>query len=212
VSEFSAESIARNVAATPPAEWLAVVLGVIYIVLIIRRNRWGWAAGGVSSALLVVLAARAHLPMQALLQFSYVVAAVIGWFSWAPGAKPQHIRVWPWSRHLLAIALCLLASLGLAQLLAAQHASAWPFLDSLVTCVGLFATWLVARIYLENWIYWLVIDAISVFLFLAQQLPVTALLFVLYFTIACFGLRSWLRTWRAQQAGARQTGARQTGA
>jgi nicotinamide mononucleotide transporter len=199
VKEFSFEAMSRSVLATSPVEWIAVLLGVIYVVLIVRRNRWGWAAGGVSSALLTVLAARAHLPMQAVLQFSYVVAAVYGWWSWAPGAKPQKIALLPWSRHCIAMTVCIVASLGLAHVLAAQNASAWPFLDSLVTCVGLFATWLVARVYLENWMYWLVIDSISVFLFAKQDLAVTALLFVLYFVIACIGLRSWLRDYRAQE-------------
>ena len=199
MDEFYLQSIVRGVAATPPAEWLAVALGVVYVLLIMRRNRRGWVAGGISSAILVVLAARAHLPMQALLQFSYVLAAFYGWFSWAPGSQPQRISVWPMSRHLLAVTLCVLGSLVLARVLAAQNASAWPFLDSLVTCLGLFATWLMARVYLENWIYWLVIDAISVFLFIAQQLPVTAMLFVLYFIITCFGLRSWLRNYRGQE-------------
>jgi nicotinamide mononucleotide transporter len=198
VKEFSFDAMARSVAATSLTEWIAVLLGVIYIVLIVRRNRWGWAAGGVSSALLTVLAARAQLPMQALLQFSYVIAAVYGWWSWAPGAQPQRISVLPWSKHLAAIAICIVVSLGLAQLPAMQHASAWPFLDSLVTCVGLFATWLVARVYLENWIYWLVIDSISVFLFIKQDLAVTALLFVMYFLIACIGMRSWWHSYRNQ--------------
>ena len=82
--DLSAKTLLTQVRATSAAEWIAVVMGVVYVLLIMRRNRWGWVAGGISSLILAVLAARAHLPMQAVLQFSYVLAAVYGWWHWAP--------------------------------------------------------------------------------------------------------------------------------
>lgn len=182
---------------TPAAEWLAVVLGVVYIILIMRRQRWGWAAGGCSSLILMVLAARSHLPMQAMLQFSYVVAAVYGWWKWAPDAAGQHIGHWHWKGHALAWCATLVVSLLLARLLKQEGYSAWPLIDSLVACLGLLATWLVAKVYLENWLYWMLIDALSLYLFSAQGLVVTSLLFAIYFVISTVGLVSWWRTWRA---------------
>jgi len=198
--ESGAGDLLEQVRRTSPAEWLAVILGVVYILLIMRRRRWGWAAGGASSLILTVLAARAQLPMQALLQFSYVIAAVYGWMKWAPDAAGQRIGTWHWRGHALACAASLVASLLLARLLQQEGYSAWPFLDSLVACLGLFATWLVARVYLENWLYWIVIDAMSLYLFIAQGLVVTALLFAVYLVIATAGLVSWWRAWRAGTA------------
>jgi len=198
--ESSAAELLEQIRRTSVAEWLAVALGVVYILLIMRRQRWGWAAGGASSLILTALAARAHLPMQALLQFSYVIAAVYGWWKWAPDAAGQRIGVWHWRGHALACALSVVASLLLARLLMQEGYSAWPFLDSLVACLGLFATWLVARVYLENWLYWILIDALSLYLFIAQGLVVTAMLFALYLVIATAGLASWWRSWRAGTA------------
>jgi nicotinamide mononucleotide transporter len=192
----------EQVRRTSAAEWLAVALGVVYIILIMRRQRWGWVAGGASSLILTMLAARAHLPMQALLQLSYVVAAVYGWMKWAPDAAAQRVGVWHWRGHLLACAVSMIVSLLLARLLMQEGYSAWPFLDSLVACLGLFATWLVARVYLENWLYWILIDAMSLYLFIAQGLVVTAALFVIYLLISIFGLASWWRSWRAGSAAA----------
>lgn len=187
----------EQVRRTSAAEWIAVALGVVYALLILRRQRWGWVAGGASSLILTVLAARAHLPMQALLQFSYVVAAVYGWRKWAPDAAAQQIGTWHWRGHLLAVVASVAASLLLARLLRQEGYSAWPFLDSLVACLGLLATWMVARVYLENWIYWILIDSLSLYLFNAQGLVVTAMLFAVYLVIATAGLVSWWRSWRA---------------
>jgi nicotinamide mononucleotide transporter len=62
---------------------------------------------------------------------------------------------------------------------------------------GLAITWMVARKILENWLYWLVIDSVSIFLYLDRGLYLTALLFIAYLVIAVFGYRTWLRHYRA---------------
>jgi nicotinamide mononucleotide transporter len=201
VPEFDFQVLLDNLRRTSAAEWAAVAAGLVYIVLIIRRNRWGWLAGGISSLLFVMICARSRLPMQALLQASYVAGAIYGWCSWAPESKPQQISRWTLRGHLLVLTLCIFISLGLRQLLVDE--SAFPFMDSLVACIGLFATWQVARVYLENWVYWIIIDAISVYLYLAQGLMVTAGLFAIYMVMAATGLRSWAKIRTAQLANAR---------
>jgi nicotinamide mononucleotide transporter len=200
VPQVDFQVLLDNLRRTSAAEWVAVAAGLIYIVLIIRRNRWGWVAGGISSLLFVVICARSRLPMQALLQASYVAGAIYGWCRWAPESKPQQISLWTLRGHLLVLALCMLVSLGLRQLMADE--SAFPFMDSLVACIGLFATWLVARVYLENWVYWIIIDAISVYLYFAQDLMVTAGLFAIYMVMAATGLRSWAKIRTTQLANA----------
>lgn len=180
------------------AEWFTVVTGLLYVVAIIRRRRIGWIFGGLSSLVLAVLAARSHLPMQAVLQSSYVVAAVYGWRSWSAEASQPVVRTWHWRGHLLLLGGCVLASLALAPLLGGE--SAFPLLDSLVACIGLGATWLTARTYLENWLYWIAVDAVSVYLFVAQDLRGVALLYALFTVIAAAGLLAWWKAWRVAGA------------
>jgi nicotinamide mononucleotide transporter len=196
--ELSAEALLAGLRKTTVAEWIAVATGLVYVLLIIRRQRLGWLFGGISSSILVVLCLRSKLPMQALLQASYVAGAVYGWWSWAPQSQPQRISLWSLRKHLAVIGLTVLVSLGLRHLLADEFA--FPFMDSLVACLGLFATWLTARVYLENWVYWIVIDAVSIYLYLAQGLTVTAGLFAIYLVTASFGLRSWWQLRRSQLA------------
>jgi nicotinamide mononucleotide transporter len=188
----------QGLKATSAIEWVAVATGFAYALLIMLRRRIGWVFGAVSSLILALLAARARLPMQALLQLSYVGAAVYGWWSWSRSSAQPVIRWWHWRGHAIGIAACLLVSLLLAQLL--QDESAFPFIDSLAACVGLLATWLLARVYLENWLYWIAIDAVSIYLFFTQGLVSTAVLYVLYFSIAVIGFFGWRRGWQKAQA------------
>jgi nicotinamide mononucleotide transporter len=183
-----------------PLELIAVVSGITYVLLILRRQRWGWVAGALSSSIYVLLSARARLPMQSLLQGYYVVMSVYGWYSWTRNAAEQGGRIfrWPARRHLYAAGLIGVASLLSAQVLARATGAAWPLLDSLSTWTSFVATWLVARSVLENWLYWIGADIIMVFLFARQGYPFTAGLFLTYMAFSCFGLRAWLQRYRRQ--------------
>nr|PZN70044.1 MAG: hypothetical protein DIU62_01090 [Pseudomonadota bacterium] len=200
MTEELARRFIEGVRNTPPAEWLAVIAGVVYVVLIMRRRRLGWVFGGISSAILMVLAARARLPMNALLQASYVVAAVYGWWEWSRGREDRPIRFWHLRGHMIALAGCVVVSLGLSRLLAIEGTSAFPFTDSMVACTGLFATWLVARVSIENWLYWIAVDAVSIYLFFSQGLVVSSILYVLFLVISTLGFFSWLAKYRRQAA------------
>jgi nicotinamide mononucleotide transporter len=195
------EQLWADLQATSWLEVAAVLFGIVYVLLIVRRNRVGWIAGAASSIIYVWLAARASLPMQSALQAYYVVMSVYGWYSWTRNQSEQAGRIhhWPWPKHLAAAAIIILASVLSAYWLALGTQAAWPWLDSLSTCVSLLATWLVARNVLENWLYWICADAVMIFLFMQQGHPFTALLFAIYLTIAAFGYRRWLRQYRQQQ-------------
>jgi nicotinamide mononucleotide transporter len=192
------QRLLEGMRSTDPLEWLAFLAGVIYVVLIMQRRRTGWIFGGISALALMVLFWRSRLPMNAMLQFSYVVAAVYGWRSWSRPHAGRRIGVWHWRGHVLALASCLLISAGLWQLLRIEGYSAFPFTDSLVACMGLFATWLVARVYLENWLYWIVVDAITIYLCLAQGMIVPLLLYAVYLVIAAVGFCNWLAKYQRQ--------------
>ena len=64
--------------------------------------------------------------------------------------------------------------------LARNTSQALPYVDAFTTWSAVFATWLTAQKAIDNWAWWLVIDLVSIGLYLSRGLPLTALLFVLY--------------------------------
>jgi len=176
-----------------------MVAGVGYAVLAAMRNRLCWISGAVSSAAAALAAGLRGLPMQSALQVFFVGMSIYGWMSWskASGDDELAVGVWPPGWHLgAAIALIGLTFVS-AHLLATETSAAWPLLDSLTTWFSLFATWLAARAKLENWLYWIAIDGVLVFLFYKQELPFLALLNVLFIGIAAAGFVAWRRRFRA---------------
>ncbi len=183
------------------AEVLAVAFGVGYALLAVRRNRWAWAFGAVSSALLAWLAGEAGLPLQSGLQTLYIGMAVYGFWQWSDSSSSRDgvnvIRRWPLSRHASVAVLIVLVAIFLAPWLSIATAGSWPRLDAAVTCASLLATWMTTRSVLESWLYWMVVNTASMFLYGAQGLWFVVALYAVYFVIAVIGWREW----RAQMAG-----------
>jgi nicotinamide mononucleotide transporter len=192
------ESILVGLRNTSAPEAVSVALGLLYSVLAVRRTRWCWVAGGVSSGILVALAWQAKLPMQACLQGYYVGMAVYGFWHWSRNeGATRPVTTWPLRAHVISWVVILGLSALTSRYLASETQAAWPFLDSLTTWGSLLATWLTAQVKLENWLYWIVFDAIAVFLFVAQELMFVALLMLVYLVIATFGFIAWSRSRRA---------------
>ena len=203
------ETLLGAMAEIPAAEWVAVVFAFAYLVLAIRQNAWCWACSMVSSAIFLVLFARGGLVMQAGLQVFYVAMAVYGWWAWrrgGDGAQPVlPVRRWPLRWHLLAMAAIAVVSVVNGRWVAGAGSNdVVPYVDALTAWVSVFATWLVARKVLENWLYWIVIDMVAAALYFTQGLHATAVLFVVYSLVAIRGYRQWQADYRREGLG--QTG------
>ena len=64
----------------------------------------------------------------------------------------------------------------------------------------MITTFLVVRKVLENWLYWIVIDGLALFVYIERGLYMTALLFALYLVIVVFGYLKWRQEYRAYSA------------
>ena len=180
-------------------EVVAVALAIGYLVLAIRQNIWCWVCAGISTAIYVWLFASARLYMESALNLFYFAMAVYGYLVWRDGGADDSGRpvvVWPISVHAMAIAAVIIATSVSGFLLAEFTDAVYPYIDSATTFAAIWATFLVARKVLENWWYWLVIDAASVIIYWSRDLQLTALLFVLYVVLIPIGLVSWTRSYR----------------
>ncbi len=188
------ERILAGLAAIPPAEWVAVVLALGYLLLAVRQNPWCWACAIASSAIFLVLFVQAGLVMQVALQVFYIGMGLYGWFAWRRGGESGAalpVSRWSARRHALAMAVLCVASLVNGWLIARTQGGWVPYVDAFVAWVSVLATWLVARKVLENWLYWIVVDSVAVLLYWSQGLHATAALFVVYVLIAVRGYFAW---------------------
>jgi nicotinamide mononucleotide transporter len=172
-------------------EVLAVLLSILYLLLAVRQNILCWLAGILSSTLYIFIMYSAGLYMEACLQVFYIAMGFYGLSQWKSNESKFLVRSWNSTNHFKVVSLILLLTLGSGYLLEIFTDAALPFFDALTTWGAVVATYMVAKKLIENWIYFFVIDFISVFLFVSRDLYLTAALFVGYLIIIFFGYQSW---------------------
>ena len=176
-------------------EIIAVILAIVYLILAVKQNIWCWTAWIISSCLYCYIMYSVGLYMESGLQVFYIIMGFYGWSQWSK-AKPESVyEVFTWTpiQHILSILLILFLTVSSGYLLDQFTEAALPFWDALTTWGAIVTTYMVAKKVLENWIYWFVIDLISVFLFTSRELYLTAFLFFSYLFIIVIGYRSWNR-------------------
>ncbi|MAM71117.1 MAG: nicotinamide mononucleotide transporter [Gammaproteobacteria bacterium] len=186
-------------------EILAVALAIAYLLLAARESILCWYCAFASSLIFVFLFWDVSLLMESMLNIFYVVMAVVGWRQWKFGGKTDGelaistLQLW---QHGVIIGLMLSLALINGWLLTRYTSAAWPYLDSFTTWASLITTFMVVFKVLENWLYWFLIDSISIYLYIDRELYLTALLFFAYVIIVVFGYINWRKTY--QLAGQKQ--------
>jgi len=191
------QTVIHAASSMSPWEGAAVILAITYLLLAVRENVWCWLFAFISTAIYTVLFWDVSLLMDSALNVYYMAMAVFGWYQWTRGGgdneAPHALAVRSLQKRqqgLIIISILLLS--GFSGYLLSEHSTAaWPYLDSFTTWASVITTYLVARKYLQNWLYWIVIDAVSVPLYIERGLGLTALLFAIYIIIAVAGYFSW---------------------
>ena len=178
---------------------VGTTFGLLYLWLEYRANIWVWVVGAIMPMVHGVLYLTNGIYADAAMQLYYVAAGIYGLVVWS--RRPKHkddgkIKHTPlrWVLPLVAVYAVLHVALyfGLAEFTDSRV----PFLDSMSTALSIVAMWMLSRKLVEQWLVWLVVDAISVGLYLYKGIPITAALYGLYCILALAGYMRWRRSCR----------------
>lgn len=175
-------------------EWLALGLAIAYLWLIIKERIEAWYCAFLSTAIYTVLFWQVSLLMESALNIYYMAMAIYGWWQWQFGGGRNQgvtVHVWPWQKHSICIGLILLCTSASGWLLSHHTQAAHPFIDSFTTWAAVFTTYLVTQKVLANWLYWIVINSLSVWLYLDRGLYPTSALFMGYVGMSVVGYYRW---------------------
>jgi nicotinamide mononucleotide transporter len=184
-------------------EIVAVAFGLANIALLVRKSVWNFACAIVMVSLYAVIFYRARLYSEALLQVFFLVVNLFGWWKWTRAIDDEgELRV-QWSSPAL-LGACVVATGLLAAALGTAMArwtnAAAPYADATVTAASVVAQFLLSFRRIENWVYWIAIDCLSVGLYVWRGLHLTAGLYLVMLAMSAAGLLAWLRSPRAAAA------------
>jgi len=174
-------------------ESAAVFFSILYVVLAVKESILCWGAAAISVILYIYICYTAQLYPETGLQVFYLLMAFYGYHQWNKNDSTLKIQQWTTTKHLLILLLGASLTFLMGFYFTIYTNAAMPLVDSFTTVFSVFATYMVTKKVLGNWLYWIVIDIVSVYLYFSRDLHLTSLLFIMYTVIAIFGYFSWLK-------------------
>lgn len=187
----------------PWLELIAMLLSIAYVILAAKGSLWCWPAAFISTALYTVVFYDVLLLMDSALNAYYLLMAVYGYWQWSK--KPQEnqsskgeltIVSWQLNWHVKACVALAIVALAVGYLVDNLTPAHFPYIDTFTSVYAVFATYLVAQKVLENWLYWIVIDLASIYLYIEKGLIPTTVLFIVFIIVAGYGYKKWLTVYK----------------
>lgn len=181
-----------------PLELLAVVTGFLNIALAARASMWNWFFGiiMVSSYMLIFFQVKLYADMS--LQVFFLVMQFYGIYYWLYGNnsyKPSvtHIN----SRDIIISSISfLLAFMFIFKVLYLYTDSTTIYLDAFTTSGSLIAQWLMSKKRIEHWWLWIIVNIVSIDMYVQKNLYFTAFLYGVFIILDVYGFLCWLQKLR----------------
>ncbi len=177
-------------------EILGVIFGLLSVWFSKQNNIWVYPTGMISTAIYVYLLAKWGLLGDMMINGYYFSMSIYGWYVWTRKVDAEHVT--PIAKasgkeHLLSIAIFVGTIIFVFIVYTAfDKWNDWTaYVDTLTTAIFFVGMWLMARRKLENWIYWIAGDLISVPLYFYKGFTFTSLQYLIFTGLAIYGYISW---------------------
>ena len=180
-------------------EIVAVVFGFLSVWYSKQNNVLVFPTGMISTIIFVYLLLKWELLGDMMINGYYFIMSVYGWFIWT--RKVDNADVTPISRTTISekkVSLAVFLGTLLFVYIVYQTFNKWTswvaYIDTITTAIFFVGMWLMARRKIENWIFWIVGDIISVPLYYYKGFIFTSLQYLGFTIIAIFGYLAWERS------------------
>jgi len=219
---LSVDNIAFTIIGYPMSyvEFLGTVLLLWSVWLVAKRNILTWAIGIISGVLFTILFYQIRLYSDTIEQVYCIGASIYGWWIWNKSPKDNgqitDVKYSNSKNLILWIVFTAIISVVFGFLMSRIHiflpvlfpeAASFPYIDALTTIMTFSAMWLMAQKKIENWIYWIIVDIIGIWLYFVKDVKFISLLYVILLIMAFNGLRTWHNALQKNNVALPQTAA-----
>jgi len=180
-------------------EGVAVFFGVASVFYSMREHIWVYPTGIVSTLIYVWICFEYKLYADMGINAYYFVMSIYGWFVWTHPHGNQDVLPVTWldsKGWMIAVSMFLISYLILLGVLTQFTDSDVPYWDSFTTASAFVGMWLMAKKKVENWIFWIITDVVSVPLYFYKGLLLTSFQFLFFTVLATIGLIAWIKSSR----------------
>ena len=180
-------------------EIFGVVTGILYVILEVKQNRFLWPLGIITSAAYIYIFFTGKFYADMGLQVYYVLISIYGWYYWSRGGAKETKGELPVVRinrqQLILLFLTFAFSWVLIYFVLDRYTdSSVPLGDSFTTALAIVATWMLTRKIIEQWFLWIIVNVVSIALYIYKGLYPTVILYAVYAGMAVYGYLEWKRS------------------
>lgn len=178
----------------------ALVFGILYVLLAAKENILCWPAGIVASVLALVLAVKSDYRLDVLKESYYILMGFYGLYAWTHGKSVDNKRmIVSYSAAQVSAILVAGGLLSTAVGFAFDKiGSSLPYLDAATTIFALITTWMVTQKVIQNWLFWIVINAAGIYMYFRNEFYAFSVLLGIYLVLSFFGYYEWRRLFNIQ--------------
>jgi nicotinamide mononucleotide transporter len=185
-----------------PLQTIGTLLGIANTILLIRRSIWNWPVGIASVGILGFVFYKTYLLSDMLLQIYFIVMQAIGWVAWLRHQEPDGdliVETMPLREVLFSLAGTAVGALALGATMGHFFHAAFPYWDATVASASVIGQILLTCRRMENWLWWIGSNLISIVIYSLKDLHILAGLYAFYMLMAVFGYVEWRNKLRAQR-------------
>ena len=177
-------------------EIIAVIFGFLSVWFSKQNNIWVYPTGMISTSIFVYLLFKWGLLGDMMINGYYFIMSIYGWYIWTRKVDPTHytpISTTTKKEHKIS-GIIFIATLILVYFVydSFDKWTHWvAYIDTLTTAIFFVGMWLMARRKIENWIFWIVGDIISVPLYFYKGYTFTSIQYLIFTIIAILGYIAW---------------------
>ncbi len=177
-------------------EAIAFTSGIVNIYLLTRCSLWNWFFGILTVSLYAIIFFNIKLYADMSLQGVFLFFQFYGLYQWCYGKenKPIAMQVLSLSTCLSLVVATIILFIGISFILKYNTDSTTVYADATITALSLIAQWMMSKKYLQHWILWIIIDLISINLYIGKSLYLTSLLYLVFMLLCIKGYYQWRET------------------
>ena len=175
-------------------EIIGFVTAVLGIYLTAKKNILAWPILIVSSLAYAYFFFEIKLYADATLQFFFVGTSIFAWINWNKNFNSEHtlpIQKLSFNKLILYLLITLVLGKFFGIQLNKYTDASFAEYDSVLFAASILASILSAKLFLENWYLWIVINISYIILYLYKEAYLTAVLYAILVALAILGLREW---------------------
>jgi len=179
-------------------EIIAVFLGISSVWFSKNNNILVFPTGMISTAIFIYLLYKWVLLGDMIINAYYFVMSIYGWYIWTRKKDNSVTQITSINSKEKKVSIIIFVSSLMFIYLVYVYFDKWDsvtaYIDNLTTAIFFVGMWLMAKRKIENWIFWIVGDIISVPLYFYKGLTFTSFQYLIFTFIAIAGYYSWKKT------------------